>query len=144
MHTATLVEVATVWRSGACPWHGGRMNNAERFLDGYLKAWSSNDPDTIRDLFAADATYRGGPQDLPTTDGADAIVAMWLNERDEPGTWSYEGAAEVETASAAVIRGVTTYTGGPKTGVYDNVWLVRFDDEGRALEFQDWWFERKN
>ena len=64
-------------------------------------------------------------------------------ERDEPGTWSYSGAVDLQTETAAVIRGVTTYTEGPKSGTYENVWLVRFDEDGRAEEFQDWWFQRE-
>lgn len=117
-------------------------SNAERFLAGYLDAWETNEVDSIRALFAPDATYRASPRDASPAVGVDAIVAHWLEDRDEPGTWSYGGGVELETPRAAVIRGVTTYTAGPKTSVYDNVWLVRFDDEGRASEFQDWWFQR--
>lgn len=117
------------------------MTNAERFLDGYLDAWRTNDPDTIRSIFAADATYRSGARDLEPTVGVDAIVAQWEEDRDEPGTWSFSGAVDLQTEKAAVIRGVTTYTEGPKSGTYANVWLVRFDEQGRASEFQDWWFQ---
>jgi hypothetical protein len=119
------------------------MSYAERFLDGYIDAWRTNDPDSIRALFAPDATYRSGVRDLEPATGADAIVAHWLEERDEPGTWSYSGAVELQTEKAAVIRGVTTYTDGPKSGVYANVWLVRFAEDGRASEFQDWWFPQE-
>lgn len=119
------------------------MSNAERFLDGYLDAWRTNDPDSIRALFAPGAAYRSSPRDLEPTVGADAIVAQWQDDRDEPDTWSYSGAVDLQTEKAAVIRGVTTYTEGPKAGTYSNVWLVRFDDDGRAVEFQDWWFERE-
>lgn len=118
-------------------------SNAERFLAGYLDAWETNEVDSIQALFAPDATYRGSARSVSPVVGVDAIVAHWLEERDEPDTWSYEGEVELETSGAAVIRGVTTYTEGPKTSVYDNVWLVRFDDAGRATEFQDWWFQRK-
>ncbi|SFS17435.1 SnoaL-like domain-containing protein [Microbacterium sp. cf046] len=119
------------------------MSNAERFLKGYLDAWRTNDPDSIRGLFTPDATYRSGARDLEPALGADAIVAQWEEERDEPGTWSYEGGVDLQTEKAAVIRGVTTYTEGPKSGTYENVWLVRFDEDGRAAEFQDWWVQRE-
>ena len=119
------------------------MSNAQRFLDGYLDAWASNNPDSIRALFAPQATYRGGASDLEPAVGVDEIIALWLEERDEPGTWSYSGAVELQTKTAAVIRGVTTYTEGQKSGIYENVWLVRFDEDGRASEFQDWWFQRE-
>lgn len=119
------------------------MSNAQRFLDGYLDAWRTNDPDAVRSLFSSDAVYRGGAHELDLVVGIDRIVSAWDEWRDEPGSWGYEGAVDLETETAAVIRGVTTYTAGPKSGVYDNVWLVRFDEEGRAAEFQDWWFESK-
>ncbi|GAA1941790.1 hypothetical protein GCM10009775_36940 [Microbacterium aoyamense] len=119
------------------------MSNAQRFLDGYLEAWTTNDPDSIRALFAPDATYRGAPRHLPPFEGVDAIVAHWLEEQDAPGTWTYEGGVAQESGNAALIHGVTSYSDGPKSGVYDNTWLVRFDDDGRATEFQDWWFERR-
>lgn len=118
------------------------MSNAQRFLDGYLDAWRTNDPDTIRGLFTPDASYRSGPGDVTPVVGADAIVVHWLEEQDLPGTWTYEGRVEQETSTAAMIRGVTSYSDGPKSGAYDNTWLLHFDADGRASEFQDWWFER--
>lgn len=117
------------------------MTDAERFLDGYLDAWRTNDPAAIRALFAPDATYRDGVDGDPIV-GIEGILALWDDQQDEQGTWSFDGSVEVENDTGAVIRGVTTYSGGATQGVYDNVWLVRFGDDGRAVEFQDWWFER--
>ena len=116
------------------------MSNAERFLDGYLEAWRTNEVNSIRALFAPDATYRSSARDLQPATGIDEILERWLEERDEPGTWSYSGEVDLQTERSAVIRGVTTYTAGPKSGSYENVWLVRLDEDGRASEFQDWWF----
>lgn len=62
------------------------MSNAERFLAGYLDAWRTNEADSIRALFAPDATYRSGARDLAPAVGTDAIVAHWLEERDEPAS----------------------------------------------------------
>jgi ketosteroid isomerase-like protein len=120
------------------------VSRAERFVQGYLNAWQTVDLDAVRALFAPDAVYKGRAYDTEPDLGVDAIVQMWDEERDEPGTWTYEGGVvEMETTDAAAIRGVTSYTQGPKTGVYDNLWLVRFDGEGRVTEFWDWWVERK-
>ena len=120
------------------------MSNAQRFLDGYLDAWRSNDPEAVRALFSVDAVYRSGPGHLPPVEGSDAIVAHWLEEQDEPDTWEFDGAVVSESGNAAIIRGVTSYSSGPKSGLYDNTWLLRFDDAGRAVEFQDWWFEHRS
>lgn len=83
------------------------MSYAERFLDGYLDAWRTNDHDSIRALFTADATYRSSARDLEPAEGIDEIVARWDAERDEPGTWSYSGAVDLQTETSAVIRGIT-------------------------------------
>ena len=120
------------------------MSNATDFLQGYLDAWRSNDHDSIRALFAPDAVYRARPYERDAATGHDRIAARWDEGRDEPDEWSYEGAVEIETTDAAAIRGVTTYAGGPKVGVYDNLFLVRFDAEGRATEFTDWWVLRES
>ncbi|MDE0547098.1 nuclear transport factor 2 family protein [Microbacterium sp. C7(2022)] len=119
------------------------MSNAQRFLDGYLDAWRTNDGDSIRALFTEDATYRGSARHLDPATGIDAIVALWDEERDAPETWSYSGGVDLETPGHAVIRGTTTYTDGVKAGAYANVWLVRFDESGKACEFQDWWFPQE-
>ncbi|KRA24089.1 hypothetical protein ASD65_06365 [Microbacterium sp. Root61] len=119
------------------------MSNAADFLQGYLAAWRTNDHDSIRALFAPDAVYRSRPHDPDPAVGHDRIVALWDEEQDAPDEWSYEGAVDLETPDAAAIRGVTTYTDGAKASIYDNLWLVRFDAEGRATEFTDWWVLRK-
>ncbi|MFB8386921.1 nuclear transport factor 2 family protein [Microbacterium sp. NPDC055910] len=120
------------------------MSNAERFLSGYVEAWRTNEPDAIRALFTDDAVYRGSPDDLEPAVGIDRILALWSDERDEPGEWTFDGHVEIETTDAAAIRGVTTYAAGAKVGTYDNLWLVRFADDGRAREFTEWWIERKH
>jgi len=120
------------------------MGNAARFLDGYLEAWRTNDPDAVRALFALDAVYRSAPDDLDPALGIDRILTFWEAERDEPGEWTFDGHVEIETTDAAAIRGVTTYASGSKVGTYDNLWIVRFDGEGRATEFTEWWIERKH
>jgi len=120
------------------------MSNGTRFIDGYLHAWRTNEPDSIRALFSADAVYRSAAHDPEPSVGIDDIIAFWGEAADAPDAWAYEGAVVLETDDAAVIRGVTTYTQGPKAAVYDNLWLVRFGADGRATEFEDWWVERKS
>ena len=80
----------------------------QRWLDGYVAAWRSNDAGAIGDLFTADAEYRYHPADEPVF-GRDAIVASWLEEPDETGTWDawYEPFA-VE-GDRGVATGVSTY-----------------------------------
>jgi ribonuclease HI len=109
-----------------------------RWLDGYLRAWRSNDPADIRALFATDAIYRPTPfADGPR--GREAIVADWLERRDEPGTWTFEGDVECATPSLGIVR---CRIGYPPRTEYRTMWLVRFDSAGQATEFTEWWMER--
>jgi uncharacterized protein (TIGR02246 family) len=58
------------------------------WLDGYSRAWKTYDPEQIGELFSEDAVYFDNPFDEPVR-GREAIVASWLEDPDEEGT--YEG-----------------------------------------------------
>ena len=115
----------------------------QRWLDGYVAAWRSNDAAAIGELFSADAEYRYHPADEPVF-GRDAIVASWLAEPDEPGSWNawYEPFA-VE-GSHAVAIGVSTYfdSEGRPDRVFDNVFVLAFDGRSRCEAFTEWFRER--
>ena len=67
----------------------------QEWLDRYVEAWRSYDPDQIASLFAENATYRYHPYDPEdeVTRGRDAIVRDWVepegnaSTRDAPGTY---------------------------------------------------------
>ncbi|HVF08181.1 MAG TPA: nuclear transport factor 2 family protein [Actinomycetota bacterium] len=115
----------------------------QRWLDDYVEAWRSNDAPAIGELFSADAEYRYHPADEPVF-GRDAIIASWLAEPDEPGTWDawYEPFA-VE-GERGVATGVSTYfdADGKPDRVYDNVFVTEFDKEGRCRVFTEWFRQR--
>lgn len=117
-------------------------DRVEQWVDGYRRAWESNDPDDVRRLFTDDAEYRLTPSAEPWV-GQEAIVAGWLEHQDPPGSteWSWERVA-VE-GDTAVVRCATVYPDGPKRGTYDNLWVLRFADDGRVRSFTDWWIARR-
>jgi len=83
---------------------------------------------------------RFAPWEEPTR-GRQAVVDEWLAQRDPPGSWqaAYEPVA-VE-GDVAVTRGVSRYfepDGSPKR-TYHNVWVLRFDRDGRCSSFTDWY-----
>lgn len=123
MRSAQEIAVVTAW------------------VEGYRRAWESNDPADIRSLFTEDAVYRSRPASVPWV-GIEAIVAGWLEHQDAPGSTTFEWAVLAVDADTAVIRCVTGYPQGPKIGVYDNLWVVRLAGDGRVAEFTDWWIER--
>lgn len=109
---------------------------AASWVDRYVSAWESNDPTAIGDLFAADAAYRQRPDDEPWQ-GRDGIVAGWLENKDDPGGWTFRSEVLATANDLALIRGWTHYTEPPAD--YNNLWILRFDNDGRCVEFTEWW-----
>jgi hypothetical protein len=115
--------------------------SATDWIESYKKAWASNEPDDIRALFTVDATYSYRPNDAKAPRGHDEIVASWLEGKDESGDYSFEYWVVSESDAVAVVQGVTDYSAsGGK--VYDNLWVIRFADDGRASDFTEWYIER--
>jgi hypothetical protein len=121
------------------------------WLDRYVAAWASYDPEAIGDPFTTDAEYRYHPSDPPIT-GRAAIVRAWTepsgdaSARDEPGTWDahYEPFA-VDGERAVAVGSSRYYTDPTKAtvrDVYDNVYLLEFDPRGRCRSFTEFFIER--
>ena len=126
--------------------------SAQNWLDRYIEAWLSYDRDEIASLFSDDIAYRYHPGDAPIV-GRDAVVASWLGEssdaddstRDEPGTYRAEYAPVAVEGDVVVATGSSVYLagpGGPVDRVYDNCFVMRFDDERRCREFTEYYRKR--
>ena len=121
----------------------------QAWLDRYVEAWQTYDPETIGSLFSDDATYRYYPWDEgdDVVRGRDAIVAAWVtpegkeSERDEPGTYDAQYEAWAVDGDRAVAKGWSRYwTDATMTQVdriYDNVYLLEFDADGRCRAFTE-------
>jgi ketosteroid isomerase-like protein len=103
----------------------------------YERAWDSNDPQDIRGLFTADAEYRFHPWDEPDR-GHEAIVTAWLEAQDEPGDHRFEWEIVAVDGPTAVVQGHTEYSDGD---VYENLWVIRLTEDGRADSFTEWYME---
>jgi hypothetical protein len=119
-------------------------NSVAAWLSGYVQAWLSYDAQMIGGLFAEGAEYRYHPHDEPLQ-GRRAIVASWLADADEPGT--YEGsyrpvAVEGDTAVAVGTSSYRDTPGGEIVRVYDNCFVLRFDRDGRCVDFTEWFVKR--
>ena len=101
------------------------------WLDRYVGAWKSYDPEAIGDLFSKDAEYRYHPQDDPIT-GRDAIVADWLDGRDSPGTYDAKYEPLAIDGDTYVATGWSRYfdRDGKLRDEYSNIYLCRFDERG--------------
>jgi ketosteroid isomerase-like protein len=114
------------------------------WVEGYLRAWTSNDPDDIGSLFTDEAEYRTAPDAEPRR-GRAAIVAGWLEDRDEPGDATFSFEVIGFSGSRGFVQGVTTYRADPErpSRTYDNLWVIDLDDEGRATSFTEWYMRRR-
>ncbi|HET9346459.1 MAG TPA: nuclear transport factor 2 family protein [Candidatus Limnocylindrales bacterium] len=124
-------------------------SSVQDWLDRYSAAWVSYDEADIRALFAADARYRYHPYD-PDSDavvGADAIVKDWVDpaSRDAEGTYdSHYEAFAVEGDRAVAVGWSRYYEDASKSKLskeYRNVYLLRFDAEGRCTDFTEFFME---
>jgi hypothetical protein len=113
------------------------------WLDGYSQAWGTYDADEIGALFSDDAIYFYNPFDDPVR-GREAIVASWLEDRDETGTYEGRYRPVLVAGDQAVARGYSRYfdTNGTVAQEFDNLFLLRFDADGRCAEFREWYMQK--
>jgi len=115
-------------------------DDVQRWLDRYVAAWRSYDAAEIGDLFAADAMYRYHPYDEVPVKGRDAIVVDWVDDPDEPRSWDAWYKPYSVDGDRAVAIGETAYTNsdGSLRDLYYNVWTLQFDDDGRCVDFVEY------
>lgn len=121
-----------------------QKDGVDRWLEAYIAAWQSYDRDQIRALFSEDVEYRYHPYDQDPVRGADAVAASWLGEGDYSAASSRDAEGTNEAAyrtvavdgDAAVATGTSSYRetpGGPIARVYENCYVMRFDEAGRCV-----------
>lgn len=116
----------------------------QRWLDNYVQAWTTYDPQMIAGLFTEDSLYYYSPYGDPVR-GRKAIVANWLEHRDAPNTYQAHYRPLVVEGNTAIANGRSTYfeaDGRTVSREYDNLFLLRFDEEGRCREFVEWLMEK--
>jgi ketosteroid isomerase-like protein len=126
--------------------------HAQTWLDAYVAAWKSYDADEIGALFNDDVSYRYYSYAEPVV-GRAALVASWLGQsdnstastRDAPGTYEASYAPVAVDGDVVVATGTSTYydePGGAVTQVFDNCFVMRFDEAGRCREFIEYYTKR--
>ena len=114
------------------------------WLDAYVRAWKSYDPQAIGALFSEDATYFYNPYSTPLH-GRAAIVAAWVQEPDPPGTYDAHYEPLIIEGDRAVTNGKSRYfaaDGHTLTAEWDNIFILRFDNDGRCQEYREWYMKR--
>jgi hypothetical protein len=114
------------------------------WLDAYVRAWKTYDPQAIGDLFSENATYAYSPFSEPIR-GRAAIVASWLEEPDTPGTYDGHYEPIMIEDDSAVTNGRSLYfeqDGSTLRAEWNNIFVLHFDDEGRCTEYREWYMQR--
>lgn len=114
------------------------VETLERWVRAYCRAWESNEPTDIAALYSEGARYYQRPYFEPV-EGRDAIVADWLERRDEPGDHRFRYEILGADGDTGFVRGWTSYADPPIE--YSNLWVVRLDESGQATEFIEWWMD---
>jgi ketosteroid isomerase-like protein len=112
----------------------------QRWVDAYVRAWSTNDPADIGVLFTDDASHYTAPFREPWR-GRQGIVKGWLHRKDDPGGWEFRYEVQAVAGDLGFVRGLTHYREPPLD--YSNLWVIRLDPDGRCSEFTEWWMEHK-
>lgn len=117
----------------------------QEWLDRYVEAWKTYDADRIGALFSDDARYRHGPEDEPIV-GRAAIVADWLAEPDEPGTYEASYAPLAIEGDVHVAHGTTHYFDADRnpSDRYSNIYICRFNAAGECTDFTEIWFQGRD
>lgn len=115
------------------------------WLERYVDAWRLNDAVAIGDLFSADVRYAYGPFDEALA-GRAAVVAGWLTDPDAPGSWQADYEVLAIDGDVYVAHGRTRYLTDDRREVereFANIFVCRFDDEGRCREFTEYYMRRR-
>ena len=120
-----------------------RREDVSGWLERYVAAWKSGERAEIEALFSSDASYRYHSYGEPLV-GQAAIADSWLDEPDRPGSFDASYECFAADGDAAVAIGTSTYfkADGEVDRVYDNVFALRFDAEGRCSDFTEWYVKR--
>ncbi|MDQ6879287.1 MAG: nuclear transport factor 2 family protein [Candidatus Dormibacteraeota bacterium] len=118
----------------------------DHWLKAYMKAWETNSPAAIGELFSDDATYSYHPYDEPVV-GRQAIVDSWLKDQDAPGTFTANYEPIAIDGDVAVVNGRSTYFKDSSrrelTKEWDNLFVIQFDKDGRCRSFREWYVPRR-
>ncbi len=105
-----------------------------RWVAAYERAWRDADVDAVSQLFTDDACYLASPYEEPKV-GHEAIQAFWLD--DEGRAFEMLASPVAVEDRTAVVRLEVQY-GEPRRQEYRDLWVLRFSDDGRVEDFEEW------
>ena len=116
--------------------------NFQDWLDRYVGAWKTYDEGQIGALFSADVEYRYHPHSEPVI-GRAAVVASWLDGKDDPGTYDATYNVLAIDGDVHVANGDSRYFDdqGKLRDQYFNVYACRFNGAGECTSFIEYWIQ---
>jgi ketosteroid isomerase-like protein len=112
-------------------------DDVQRWVAAYEASWRTPGTESLTAIITEDATYLVSPWAEPVT-GLAALAELWDAERegaDEEFTMSSEVVAV--DGQTAVVRAEVAYARGE---TWRDLWLLRFDEDGRCRAFEEWPF----
>jgi hypothetical protein len=118
------------------------------WLEGYERAWRTPGTDALAGLFAERASYSTAPYENLHR-GLDAIARMWQAERAGPDEEFSMSSEIVAVEGNTGVARVEVHYRRPdekedrddrQRSEYLDLWIVRLDDAGLCVEFEEWPF----
>lgn len=106
-----------------------------RWVADYEQGWRAGDLAAVERLFTPEAEYRASPYE-PAKVGHVEIRGIWLDDADGRVFTMHAEPIAVEGRSA-VVR-VEVHYAQPVRQDYLDLWVIRFDSDGRAEAFEEW------
>jgi ketosteroid isomerase-like protein len=112
------------------------------WLERYRQAFIAFDAEAAAELFSDNATY----QDSPYADavvGRAAIAAYWRMVAELMSEVDLEFEVVVVSGDVGVahLRDALTRRSSGARARYDGIFVVRFDRDGRSVDFREWWVQ---
>jgi ketosteroid isomerase-like protein len=113
--------------------------SVEAWVERYEQVWRTAGTDGLADLFSSDATYLTSPWATPVA-GLEQLAELWEAERDGPDeTFTMRSEVVAVDGDTAVVRLAVDY-GDPLRSRWLDLWVIRFDGDGRCRAFEEWPF----
>ncbi|MCH7760616.1 nuclear transport factor 2 family protein [candidate division TA06 bacterium] len=116
------------------------IKDLQLWVEGYILAWNTNNPEDIGRLFTLKGRYYTAPYRVPW-EGRQQIISGWLGRKDLPGEFEFRHEILGVSGNEGFIRGWTKYHDPPRE--YSNLWVVRLNNKGECEEFIEWWMEHE-
>jgi hypothetical protein len=120
------------------------LEELDRWLDEYGRAWERTDVDAFVGCFVPDAVYYWGPSWDPPLRGHEQIRARTEEAiaGQEAVRFGHEPLAITPDGRGIARWWVSLDVGGGAVVDLEGIFLVTLDADGRCTDFREWWNER--